>query len=218
MLTEKRISDKQKEVFGMRSKNEEVLSKIIEIINNYYFQCGEAPSMKEIADTIGISIPTASRYISELIDRGAIERNGRYGNLKTLKIIKQSEKAHKCPVVGEVACGTPILAEENIETYITLPTEYLGAGRFFILRAKGDSMINAGIDDGDLVVVRQQETAEQGEIVVALIDNDATLKRYYLDNRRKKIRLHPENDAMEDMYYKHIEIQGVAVKVLKDLY
>ena len=78
-------------------------------------------------------------------------------------------------------------------------------------------MINAGISDGDLVVVRQQETAEEGQIVVALIDNEATLKRYYLDNRHKRIRLHPENDKMEDMFYKTISIQGVAVKVIKDL-
>ena len=78
-------------------------------------------------------------------------------------------------------------------------------------------MINAGIDNGDLVVVRQQETAEQGQIVVAFIDNEATLKRYYLDRRRKKIRLHPENDNMEDMYYSSVAIQGVAVKVIKDL-
>ena len=78
-------------------------------------------------------------------------------------------------------------------------------------------MINAGISDGDLVVVRQQETAEEGQIVVALIDNEATLKRYYLDNRRKCVRLHPENDKMEDMFYKTISIQGVAVKVIKDL-
>ena len=78
-------------------------------------------------------------------------------------------------------------------------------------------MINAGISDGDLVVVRQQETAEEGQIVVALIDNEATLKRYYLDKRHKRIRLHPENDKMEDMFYKTISIQGVAVKVIKDL-
>ena len=78
-------------------------------------------------------------------------------------------------------------------------------------------MINAGIDDGDLVIIRQQDTANEGQIVVALIDNEATLKRYYLDNKKKKIRLHPENDELDDMFFDEIAIQGVAVKILKDL-
>ncbi len=200
----------------MRSKNEEVLNKIIEIINNSYFQESETPSMKEIADELNISVPTVCRYITELIERGEIEKSSRFRGVQTAKIARLKAEA-KCPVVGEIACGVPLLAEENIESYITLSREYLGSGKFFILRAKGNSMINAGISDGDLVVVRQQETAEEGQIVVALIDNEATLKRYYLDNRHKRIRLHPENDKMEDMFYKTISIQGVAVKVIKDL-
>ena len=79
-------------------------------------------------------------------------------------------------------------------------------------------MINAGIDNGDFVFIRQQDTAEEGQIVVALIGNEATLKRYYLDRKRKQVRLHPENDNMEDMFFKKIQIQGVAVKVMKDLF
>ena len=78
-------------------------------------------------------------------------------------------------------------------------------------------MVNAGINSGDYVIVRQQETAEEGQIVVALIENEATLKRYYLDKARKQIRLHPENDKMSDMYFDNIVIQGVAIKVIKDL-
>ena len=122
------------------------------------------------------------------------------------------------PIVGEVACGTPILAEENIECFVTFSRELLGSGKFFILRAKGESMINAGIEDGDLVIVRQQDTAEEGQIVVALIENEATLKRYYTDKKQNKIRLHPENDEMKDMFFDMISIQGVAVKILKDIH
>ncbi|HCY49205.1 MAG TPA: repressor LexA [Clostridiales bacterium] len=200
----------------MRSKNEEILKRIVEIINDSYYQGEASPSMKDIADSLDISLPTASRYINELISRGELEKDSRYGELRTPKIIRDSNTI-KCPVVGEIACGTPLLAEENIEFYVNLSKELFGNGKYFILRANGNSMINAGIDNGDLVVVRQQETAEQGQIVVALIDNEATLKRYYLDRRRKKIRLHPENDNMEDMYYSSVAIQGVAVKVIKDL-
>ena len=200
----------------MRSKNEEILKRIVEIINDSYYQGEASPSMKDIADSLDISLPTASRYINELISRGELEKDSRYGELRTPKIVRDSNTT-KCPVVGEIACGTPLLAEENIEFYVNLSKELFGNGKYFILRAKGNSMVNAGIDNGDLVVVRQQETAEQGQIVVALVDNEATLKRYYLDRRRKKIRLHPENDKMEDMYYSSVAIQGVAVKVIKDL-
>jgi len=122
------------------------------------------------------------------------------------------------PVVGTIACGTPILAEENIESYLSISGKFLGPGVFFVLVAKGDSMINAGIDNGDYVIVRQQNSADEGQIVVALVeDGECTLKRYYKDEKRKKIRLHPENNEMEDMYFDTISIQGVAVKVIKNL-
>ena len=106
---------------------------------------------------------------------------------------------------------------ENVEQYIPISTALLGQGKFFALHARGNSMINANIEDGDFVIVRQQNTAEDGQLVVALIDDEATLKRYYRDNKNRQIRLHPENDAMSDMYYDEIAIQGVAVKVIKDL-
>ena len=107
----------------MRSKNEEVLNKIIEIINNSYFQESETPSMKEIADELNISVPTVCRYITELIERGEIEKSSRFRGVQTAKIARLKAEA-KCPVVGEIACGVPLLAEENIESYITLSREY----------------------------------------------------------------------------------------------
>lgn len=201
----------------MRSKSEDILRKIVEIVNDGYFQDGNAPSMKDIAKKLNISVATVSRYINTLICRGEIERIGRYGDLRTSQIIDNIDNNNRSPLIGEIACGTPLWAEENVEFYVNLSKEIFGSGNFFILRAKGNSMINAGIENGDLVVVRQQETAEQGQIIVALIDNEATLKRYFLDRRRHKVRLHPENDEMEDMYYPSVAIQGVAIKVIKNL-
>jgi len=201
----------------MRSKNEQTLSAILTLINDCYFQEGTYPSLQQIANAVGLSTTQTYRYVDELIKRGEIDKKGKFGDLQTKEIANTICNNNRLPIVGEIACGGPILAEENIESYVTFSKELLGLGKFFILRAKGDSMINAGINDGDLVIVRQQETAEIGQIVVALIGNEATLKRYYLDNKRKKIRLHPENDEMEDMFFDDIAIQGIAVKVLKDL-
>ena len=200
----------------MRSKNEQTLSAILTLINDCYFQEGTYPSLQQIANAVGLSTTQTYRYVDELIKRGEIDKKGKFGDLQTKEIANTIYNNNRLPVVGAIACG-PILAEENIESYVTFSKELLGSGKFFILRAKGDSMINAGINDGDLVIVRQQETAEIGQIVVALIGNEATLKRYYLDNKRKKIRLHPENDKMEDMFFDDIAIQGIAIKVLKDL-
>lgn len=201
----------------MRTKNEDTLRAIVEFINEWYFTNNDYPTLSQIGEALNIGTTTAHRYVSELIDRGEIEKNNRYGNLQTKNIAKAISQADRLPIVGEIACGSPILAEENIESYVTFSRELLGSGKFFILRAKGNSMINAGIYDGDLVIVRQQETADEGQIVVALVNDEATLKRYFVDRRRKKIRLHPENDNMEDMYFDSIAIQGVAVKILKDL-
>lgn len=201
----------------MRSKNENTLKAILEYINEWYYANNDYPTLDQIAIGVQTSKATAYRYIEELIERGEIEKNSRFGNLVTKNIAKNLQKTDCIPIVGEIACGSPILAEENIESYVTFSRELLGGGKFFILRAKGDSMINAGINDGDLVIVRQQETADEGQIVVALINDEATLKRYFRDKRRRKIRLHPENDEMDDMYFSSVSIQGVAVKILKDL-
>lgn len=201
----------------MRTKNEETLKNILDFVNAWYFENNDFPTLVQIAEANKIGTTTAHRYVSELIERGEIEKNSRYGNLQTKEISKVTKLIDRLPIVGEIACGSPILAEENIESYITFSRELLGKGKFFVLRAKGDSMINVGINSGDLVIVRGQETAEEGQIVVALIDNEATLKRYYIDRKNKRIRLHAENDNIEDMYFKSISIQGIAVKVLKNI-
>lgn len=131
--------------------------------------------------------------------------------------VQSSHGLNRVPILGNISCGMPDFSEENFEKYIPLPVALFGEGDFFLLRAKGYSMIEAGIDPRDLVVVRKQKTANEGDIVVALVGNETTLKRYYLDRERKCIRLHPENEEMEDIFVKECMIQGVAEHVIKAL-
>lgn len=201
----------------MRSKSLDLMIRIIDFVDKEYASKGRAPTLNEIAETLHIAKSTASVYIADMAEKGMIKSNFGSRGIITKKMMKTRQETKQVPVVGGIAYGVPILAEENIERYIPIPKDFLGNGNFFILQAQGNSMINAGIADGDYVIVRQQETAEIGQIVVALIGEEATLKRYYIDRERRKIRLHPENSRMKDMYYDSITIQGVAIKVIKDL-
>ena len=201
----------------MRTKSTTLLDNIASFIDKEQSVKGRAPTLQEIANEMKIAKSSASNYVAELTKRGLLFNNGGSRGLMTQKMMKTKGDFLNLAVVGDIACGTPILAEENIQTYLPIPKEFLGNGNFFILKAKGDSMIEAGIDDGDYVIIKQQETAEEGQIIVALIDNEATLKRYYMDKENKQIILHPENTNMKDMYFKNITIQGVAKKVVKNL-
>lgn len=201
----------------MRSKSTDKMIRIVEYINDKYFAENYVPTMQEIADYMGMSKGNVSDYLKEMATLGMVDLNGGWRNLSTNKIEKVLSDISRIPVVGSIACGTPMLAEENIESYLTISGSFLGPGKFFALKATGNSMVNANINDGDFVIVRQQKSANEGEIIVALIDDSATLKRYYIDEKRKMVRLHPENDEMEDMYYEEVEIQGVAVKIVKDV-
>ena len=201
----------------MRSKNKELMTKMLNFIDSEYQKNGLAPTLREIASEFNITSACVSHYVTEMKEKGLMQSNGKSRGIKTSKIQSMINEVSYLPVVGSIACGTPLLAEENIEKYLPIPTEFLGNGKYFILRANGDSMIKANIEDGDYVIIKQQETAEVGQIIVALINDEATLKRYYLDDKRQKVRLHPENDEMQDMYFKNVIIQGIAVKVIKDL-
>ena len=203
----------------MRAKNEETKLKIYEYINSYIKEHRVSPSIKDIAKEANCAVSTAYKFLVRLEEEGLIERCGRK------QIISDANKwVFECiPVVGLVACGKPKLAVEDIQTYMPVNKDLLGMGEYIALVASGDSMINAGIDDGDIVIVRKQPTAEEGQIVVAMVQNDyedeysATLKRFYRTKSRNVFRLHPENSKMEDMFINNIEIVGVAVKVIKDL-
>lgn len=200
----------------MKKFSEDIPNKIIDCINDYYDKNNSLPSIRDIAEITGIAKTTTSDYIQRLVKDNILELDESTHRYKTQKITKIKKNLCNVAVVGEIACGTPILAEENITDYISISSAMLGQGTFFALQAKGNSMINADINDGDYVIVRQQNTAEEGQIVVALIDTEATLKRFYIDKDRKQVRLHPENDDMEDMYFDNISIQGVVKKIIKD--
>ena len=203
----------------MRAKNEETKLKIYEYINSYIKAHRVSPSIKDIAKEANCAVSTAYKFLVRLEEEGLIERCGRK------QIISDANKwvFEYIPVVGLIACGKPKLAVEDIQTYMPVNKDLLGIGEFIALVASGDSMINAGIDDGDIVIVRKQPTAEEGQMVVAMVKNDyedeysATLKRFYRTKSRNVFRLHPENSEMEDMFINNIEIVGVAVKVIKDL-
>lgn len=201
----------------MRSKkNPEYLTMLEEFIDEYVEKNQIAPTLTEISTGVGLPLSTVGRYISYMREQGVIDYEGRR-SIRTRQTKKMNNESVKVPVLGSVSCGVPKLAIENIEEYIRLPVALFGRGDFFILRANGDSMIEAGIDDGDLVLVREQNYADPGQIVVALMDDEATLKRFYPEPEKRRIRLHPENSALKDIYVKECIIQGVAVKVLKDL-
>ena len=197
----------------MRTKNPEYFEKILNCIDKYKEEMGACPTVREIAEKTGITKTTVSRYIMDMRDRNIIEYSG-HRNITTKGFGGETVKV---PLLGAVSCGVPKFAEENIEEYIKLPCSLFGKGEYFLLRTNGDSMIDAGINDGDLVLLRAQNTAEDGQIVSALIDDEATLKRFYPEPQKKRIRLHPENSALEDIYTDNCVIQGVAVKVIKDL-
>lgn len=198
----------------MRGRRAEVENLIYEYVNAYIEKNKVYPSYREIASGTGFSsVAGVFPHIKRMEESGKLEVNGRRG----VSTQRQRTGVTHIPVVGKVACGTPILAEENIEEYVPVLQSELGSGEFFALRASGDSMINAGIEDGELVFVRKQDTAEEGDIVVALIDDTATLKRYYRDTKRHKIILHPENESYDDMEFDNVVVQGKAVKVLKNL-
>lgn len=199
----------------MRSKNSEIMSDIISFVDSYYISHYSSPSTRTIAAGVGISKATVHRYLTAMNDKGMISYDGK--TISTDRIRKTVTSTVSIPLVGSIACGSPNLAEENIEEYVVLPESLFGEGEFFILRANGCSMIEAGINDGDLVIIRIQNTAEEGQIVVALVDEEATLKRFFTDKTSGKIILHPENPEFEDIIVSNCVIQGVAVKVIKDL-
>lgn len=197
----------------MRSKDKGLLAEIEKYVCNFTDSNGISPTMQEIADAVGVSKATVHRYITQLCEDGVID----YSGVRSITSTKAKVQVVRVPVLGRIACGIPKFAEENIEEYVKLPVALFGNGDFFLLRAYGDSMVEVGIEDGDLVLIRQQNYADRGQIVVALVEDDATLKRYYPEPENNRVRLHPENSRMEDIYVDSCQIQGVAVKVLKDL-
>ena len=197
--------------------NQQLLSDIKEYAEQYFFENSVSPSIREIAAHFNVGKSTIQRYLERLRDCGEIEYDGRR-SIKTSETEKYETSCVNVGVVGDISCGPLTFAQQNITEYFSLPVSLVGNGEFFILRANGESMINAGIDDGDMVLIRRQNTADNGDIVVALYGEDTTLKRFYRDSANRRFILHPENDELDDIIvYDDLYIQGVAVKVFKDL-
>lgn len=191
------------------------MEEIIKSVNDWYDNYQTSPSTRELASDLKVSPSTISRYIREMTARGMIGYDN--GRILTDKMGKCETNMANIALVGSIACGQPLFAEEHIEHYFRLPISLTGKGDFFFLEAHGDSMVDAGIDDGDLVLIRISKTARAGQIVVAMVDGETTLKRYYPEPENQRVRLHPENSSMQDFYVEHCEIQGIAEKVWKDI-
>ena len=199
----------------MRSMDSEYFKRLEHFIDDYMDEYGRSPTTREIAAGTGRALSTVHKYLSQMRTEGVLDYSG-HRNITTRRRKKMADESVQVPVLGKVSCGALKLAEECIEEYVHLPVALFGRGKYFLLRANGDSMIEASIDDGTLVLVRQQDYASPGQIVVALVGDEATLKRYYPEPEHNRICLHPENKSMDDIYVSSCAIQGVAVKVLKE--
>ena len=200
----------------MKKMNEEKLNMMLEYIKGYIRERGESPRFAEILEHMEMSNSVCYRYLTTLRDRGLIEYNGR----DTLAVKGQERMRsgfRRVPILGAIPCGLPEEHEGLVEGYVALPEEWLG-GDCYLLRADGDSMTGAGIDDGDLVLIRRTTLSETGRIIVALVDGtDTTLKRYFIDKNGAPV-LRAENPTYSDIHPFHVAVQGVAVKVIKDLH
>lgn len=218
---------------GITKKQQAVLDCIAEFIDDK----GYGPTVREICAAMGLSSPsTVHVHLKALEDKGMIHRDPLKSRSITLTpaahqledepeslardlsgIAAQSfSDVVSLPLVGQVAAGVPILAEENIEETITLPTEIVGDSASFLLSVHGESMIEAGINDGDYLVVKEQPTAVNGDIVVALIDDGATVKRFFRE--RDHIRLQPENSSMDPIITRDCTIVGKVVALFRRVY
>ncbi|MDR1939567.1 MAG: transcriptional repressor LexA [Clostridiales bacterium] len=200
----------------MRNLDAKILERVEEFVKEYQYDRGVSPSVREILRALRFNSPsTVHRYIDSLCHGGALSKD-KFGNIEMPdNLIRSRNKM--VPLVGTIACGAPILAVENIEESYSLPEELFGRGELFLLKAKGDSMIDAGIDSGDLVVIRRQAVANDGQIAAVLIEDEATLKRFYRDDKNRRFRLKAENDEYPDIFVENCEILGIAVKVIKSL-
>ncbi len=177
------------------------LIKIMDYIRKFFEENGYTPSVREIGAECGIkSTATVYSYLQKLQDRGFLNKSV---NKKRSVTLAKSAGVN-IPLIGTVTAGQPIFAYENYEDYYTFPATEFRGEELFMLRVEGTSMIDAGIMNGDKIVVRRQQTADNGDIVVALIDDSATVKRLYLKN--DQVILHPENEALSDMVFENGEV------------
>lgn len=201
---------------------------VLDCIEQFIADKGYGPTVREVCECLGLSSPsTVHVHLKALEDKGLINRDPLKSRSITL-VNHDGATAHhlpadaigsgdfgivSLPLIGDVAAGAPILAEENIVDTISLPTDIVGDSASFLLSVHGESMIEAGINDGDYIVVKQQQTANNGEIVVALIDDGATVKRFYKE--QDHIRLQPENSSMDPIIVTDCAIVGKVVALFR---
>ena len=201
---------------------------IYDYIRTYTEDHGYPPSVREIGSAVGLKSPsTVHMHLKALEELSLIRRDPK--KPRTIDVTKTQDDSPKLgsvvedlgantislPLVGRVAAGMPILAEQNIEENLVLPTSIVGDASSFILRVHGDSMINAGIFNGDYIVVKEQQDAHNGEIVVALVGDSATVKTFYREKDR--VRLQPENDAMEPIIVPSVTILGKVTSLIRKM-
>ena len=201
--------------------------EIWDFLVDYVDRHGYPPTVREIGDAVGLASPsTVHAHLANLERAGLLRRDPTKPRALELsgrgprEAPRREEPRRALPLVGEIAAGGPLLAEDNVEEYLAVPELIERRGADFLLRVKGDSMIEAGILDGDIVVVKREQTAENGDIVVALAGTDetadeATVKRFFRENGR--IRLQPENASLEPIYADHVQIIGRVTGVFRAL-
>jgi repressor LexA len=201
--------------------------EIWNFLTDYVDAHGYPPTVREIGEAVGLASPsTVHAHLANLERAGLIKRDPTKPRALELRRDPRPEPGraaadvHRLPLIGDVAAGGPVLAEDNIDEYVAVPEPLAHGGEEFLLRVKGDSMIDAGILEGDLVVVQRAQTAEDGDIVVALAGDDetaedATVKRFFREGRR--VRLQPENDELEPIFAEHVQILGKVTGVFRAL-
>lgn len=204
----------------MRPFNQTYLDDILKFVNKYYQENRVAPTINQVSEGVGVPRSTTHRYLQELSKRGMLEYDR--GILSAPQSAKMKTSYISAPLVGSIQCGSPEEEEEFVEEYVSLPVSLFGKGEFYILRAKGDSMVDAGIEEDDLIVIERKCPAKKGDIVVALDpDNQNTLKRYAgFDKTERRYILKYENEAKypgEVIKVKSFHVQGVARHVIKSL-
>ncbi len=183
---------------------------VLEFIKSAVRTKGYPPSVREIGKAVGLtSTSTVHGHLAKLEEKGFIRRDAT--KPRTIEIIDAQPLSPSIPIplVGRVTAGLPVLAVENIEEYIPVPARLVAATNAFLLTVKGESMVDAGILDGDMLIVRQQTTAENGDIVVALIGEEATVKRFYRE--KDHIRLQPENRTMQPIITREVSVLGKVI-------
>jgi repressor LexA len=190
--------------------------EIFDFVKRYAGEHGYPPTVRDIGKAIGLtSSSTVHAHLANLERLGVLKRDPT--KPRALEVLvdraKEAVSPSGLPLVGQVAAGSPVLAEENIEEYVPVPGIAGGDQGEFVLRVKGDSMVNAGILEGDYVIVRKQDTAEDGEIVVALVGEEATVKRFFRE--ADHVRLQPENDTMDPILTRDVEVLGRVVGVCR---